>query len=992
MVVRPRRGVKVRTPEPSALDGSVGSCESLARAHVGASKGMTTTNDASIGELFAEKYRIVRVIGRGGTATTYEVVCPDGTPAVLKRLSLNRAHDWKAIELFEREARVLAHLSHPAIPRYIDHFQLEAAEGTAFCLVQELAPGKSLAAWLREGWRPGEADVKKLAAVVLGILEYLQGLSPPVIHRDIKPENILRSNDGQVFLVDFGAVRDTHRTFLGEGSTVVGTYGYMAPEQFRGNAITATDLFGLGATLLTCLTHKSPNDLPQRGLKTDFRSVARFSPAFEAWLDKMLEPEAERRFASATQAAIALRDVGRRPFLKRRAVTIVAGIALGLGVASLATYIGLGMYGNVAAVRARARMSSATWRMMGSLAGHFGAVDSVAFDVTGNYLLSGSRDGTARVWSTADWRSSPLVGKGGERGVVAFTPNGRDAFTAFDDAVNHWSARDWSLTRKLSGHSGAVSALHVSGDGNLLASSGLDGTVRLWQVATGTEVRTIRTGSKRVFAVQLSTDGQTLVSAGEPAGIEVWDANKGTLRRALTGHLGSVNALRLSKDGNTLISASDDRTVKVWFLPRGQVMRTLEGHTNEVWALALASDGATLASGGRDGRIRIWDLFRGTLLDELIVEGVPIQSLSFNTRGDWLAAGCGDAVVRTWRSSLETKNLWRAPMVERPVARIASPQPTKGAPEEDRLTFAARALFDAPDGGKPGEALPLLRKAIARNDKYIPALLLLGRAEYRAGQGARGEYDPASLSRAHDAFDRALALQPRSAEAVALKGFAYLFQGNTQDAKRSLEQALAIDATSARAHLLGCEAAARRNDVDEELAHAKAVVEQTSDPDLLASAYGYLAATYRAGGHWDLADASFRSLVNLSPGSAQVRISYARYLMARGDHDRALDMAKGAIAAHDIPAAHGALADAYAAKAETLIVAPGRRSEAPPLLVLAQAESSTADVHYALGLLHQTIARSDGKPDEIPKARAEFESALRIEPTHARAKAALSGM
>ncbi|HBE50341.1 MAG TPA: serine/threonine protein kinase, partial [Cyanobacteria bacterium UBA11369] len=91
------------------------------------------------------------------------------------------------------------------------------------------------------------------------------------------------------------------------GSTVVGTYGYMAPEQFRGQAAPATDLYGLGATLLFLLTHKSPADFPQRRLKIDFRSQVHTSAEFTDWLETMLSPAPEDRFPSAKAALAALR-------------------------------------------------------------------------------------------------------------------------------------------------------------------------------------------------------------------------------------------------------------------------------------------------------------------------------------------------------------------------------------------------------------------------------------------------------------------------------------------------------------------------------------------------------------------------------------------------------------------------------------------------------------------------------------------------------------
>jgi hypothetical protein len=151
-----------------------------------------------------------------------------------------------------------------------------------------------------------EADVRAIAVELLQILQYLQGLHPPIIHRDIKPQNIIRGEDGRICLVDFGAVQTVYRETIAFGSTVVGTYGYMAPEQFRGQAYPATDLYGLGATLLYLLTHKNPGDLPEQRLKIDVRRCVSVSEPFAIWLDGLLEPVVDDRFDSASTALMAL--------------------------------------------------------------------------------------------------------------------------------------------------------------------------------------------------------------------------------------------------------------------------------------------------------------------------------------------------------------------------------------------------------------------------------------------------------------------------------------------------------------------------------------------------------------------------------------------------------------------------------------------------------------------------------------------------------------
>ena len=270
-----------------------------------------------------QRYRITSILGEGNSGITYaaEDMTQPGITFALKVLSFQETSDWKMLELFEREAKVLAQLQHPAIPRYFDSFHIDTENDRQFVIVQELAKGKSLAAWVESGWHADEATVKKIAKAILEILIYLQQLEPPVIHRDIKPQNIIRDDDGSVFLVDFGAVRDTYYSTMMRGSTVVGTFGYMAPEQFRGQAVPATDLYGLAATLLFLLTHCSPAELPAKGLGVDFRSQIQVSEGFANWLEKMLAPDANERFASAQSALNALRKP--QLLVKRNKVSLV---------------------------------------------------------------------------------------------------------------------------------------------------------------------------------------------------------------------------------------------------------------------------------------------------------------------------------------------------------------------------------------------------------------------------------------------------------------------------------------------------------------------------------------------------------------------------------------------------------------------------------------------------------------------------------------------
>jgi serine/threonine protein kinase len=157
-----------------------------------------------------------------------------------------------------------------------------------------------------KGWHSDESEVKLIAVQVLDILNYLHQLTPRVIHRDIKPQNIIRCPDGRVFLVDFGAVQEVYRNTLTRGGTFVGTLGYVPQEQFCGNVQPASDLYSLGATLLFLLTKRSPDELPVRRMKIDFRRYVKVSSEFADWLEKILEPAIEDRFESAKVALEAL--------------------------------------------------------------------------------------------------------------------------------------------------------------------------------------------------------------------------------------------------------------------------------------------------------------------------------------------------------------------------------------------------------------------------------------------------------------------------------------------------------------------------------------------------------------------------------------------------------------------------------------------------------------------------------------------------------------
>ncbi|MBD1813526.1 serine/threonine protein kinase [Microcoleus vaginatus DQ-U2] len=230
----------------------------------------------------------------------------------IKLLIFGEDFHWDNLKLFEREAQTLQLLSHPAIPRYLDYFDVDTPTGKGLALVQSYIPAKSLEEWLKSGRTFSEAEIKQLAKALLEILRYLHGQQPQVIHRDIKPSNILLANRsgnsvGDVYLVDFGSVQ-TLAARKGSTITVVGTYGYMPPEQFGGRNVPASDIYSLGATLIYLATGRHPAELSQDNLQIQFESIVNLNPDLIDWLKWMTQPSLNRRLASAGEALKALKN------------------------------------------------------------------------------------------------------------------------------------------------------------------------------------------------------------------------------------------------------------------------------------------------------------------------------------------------------------------------------------------------------------------------------------------------------------------------------------------------------------------------------------------------------------------------------------------------------------------------------------------------------------------------------------------------------------
>jgi outer membrane protein assembly factor BamB/tRNA A-37 threonylcarbamoyl transferase component Bud32 len=285
----------------------------------------TDTGQLHPGTNLMNRYLIQEVIGVGGMGSVYrarDLHFPNVVKLVAVKEMINQAPDplvrQTIVQNFEREANILATLSHPSIPRIYDYFTLDNRS----YLVLEFVNGKDLEVVLNQtdGFIP-EEQALDWALQLCDVVSFLHAHKPdPIIFRDMKPSNVMVNQHSQIVLVDFGIAKPFQ---TGQKGTMIGTEGYSPPEQYRGEANIQADIYALGATLHHLLTRRDPRLEPPFSFGE--RPIRKINPSvsleLETVINTALQYNVEDRFKTIEDFKLALIGAGKKTGLLSRKMT-----------------------------------------------------------------------------------------------------------------------------------------------------------------------------------------------------------------------------------------------------------------------------------------------------------------------------------------------------------------------------------------------------------------------------------------------------------------------------------------------------------------------------------------------------------------------------------------------------------------------------------------------------------------------------------------------